>query len=204
MRRIILANKEIYHVYNRGVDKRKIYLNRNDYQRFVNGLVIFNTTEQLNGRRFNKMEIIKSQQPLVNIISYCLMPNHFHLLLEQRIDQGIPKFIHKMNTSFTMYFNKKYKRSGVLFQGVYKCSHIRSNPCLLEISKYIHTNPIKLFDRTSKTQINTKNELLKYQWSSFGEYAGTRTESKIIDNTAIILEQFKSPDHYIEYVVGEA
>lgn len=202
MRNISLSNKEIYHIYNRGVDKRNIFLNERDYQRFSASLIVFNNKIKLNGRDFDDHENFRREYPLVNVIAYCLMPNHFHLLLEQREDNGITKFLQKMTTSYTMYFNKKNTRTGALIQGVFKRSHIKTNERLLEMSRYIHTNPIKLFGKNlSKNEL--KQKLLKYQWSSFPDYAGEKIEQPIVANKQIVMKQFHSPKAYIRYILGE-
>jgi putative transposase len=202
MAKPLLYNGQIYHVYNRGVDKRKIFLNLNDHQRFSDSLIVFNNTENLNGNRFADLLKCDERTTLVNIIAYCLMPNHFHLLLEQITDDGVAKFIQKMATSYTMYFNKKYQRNGALLQGTFKRSHIQSNSRLLEMSKYIHYNPYKILCTNDDPTIDTKKLLLQYPWSSFPDYANLRTESKIISNSKIILDQFDSPEHYVKYVLG--
>lgn len=202
MRNIYLAKKEFYHIYNRGADKRKTFIYKSDYQRFVDGLAVFNDEENLNGCRFEvRLNNLETTEKLVNVVAYCLMPNHFHLLLEQCADDGVTRFIQKMVTSYTMYFNKSHERTGVLFQGIFKRSHIKTNPRLVELSKYIHSNPIKIFNHSDVN--NTGDQLLKYPWSSLSDYAGLRTDSKILSNQTIILDQFDSPKSYVDYVLGE-
>lgn len=203
MRNILLAKREIYHIYNRGVDKRNIFLNTRDYQRFIKSLVVFNDIKTLNGQHFNDLIDNRSKDPLVNIIAYCLMPNHFHLLIEQRTDDGITKFLQKLTTSYTMYFNFKNKRTGALIQGVFKRSHIKTNPRLLEMSRYIHSNPIKILRTKKLADLSIKDRLLSYQWSSFPDYIGARDESLVIENQKIILDQFRSKTAYANYVLGE-
>lgn len=200
MRSVSLSNREIYHIYNRGVDKRNIFLHERDYQRFADGLVIFNSTDTLNGKNFNDQTNFERKKLLVNIIAYCLMPNHFHLLLEQRVDDGITKFLQKMTTSYTMYFNRKYTRTGALIQGVFKRSHIKTNPRLLEISQYIHANPIKILKNTFSNG-ELKEKLLAYPWSSFPDYAGVRGETLIVSNNEMITKQFRSTEAYIKHVL---
>ncbi len=203
MKNISLSNRQIYHIYNRGVDKRNICLNTKDYQRFVDSLSVFNNTKNLNGRRFATLLREEGGDRLVNVIAYCLMPNHFHLLLEQLTDNGITKFLQKMTTSYTMYFNKKYSRTGALIQGVFKRSHIKRNGRLLEMSRYIHCNPIKILKSENSASPSLREKLLTYQWSSFPDYAGMSIEPKIISNKEIIIDQFKSPGSYVAYVLGE-
>jgi len=202
MRKTSLSNREIYHIYNRGVDKRKIFLNVKDHQRFADSLVVFNSKQNLNGCHFSEQAQLDNEEPLVNVIAYCLMPNHFHLLLEQRENLGITRFLQKMTTSYTMYFNRKNNRTGALIQGVFKRTHIKTNARLLEMSRYIHANPIKIL-AAEKTASSLQDKLLNYQWSSFPDYAGARNESRIIANKQIIMDQFSSPKAYIKYVLAE-
>jgi len=203
MKNIILAKREIYHIYNRGVDKRKIFLNNHDYQRFTDSLSVFNDIKTLAGRHFNDLVDNPCKEPLVNVIAYCQMPNHFHLLLEQRAEDGITKFLQKLTTSYTMYFNIKNKRTGALIQGVFKRSHIKTNPRLLEMSRYIHSNPIKILKNNGETGRTISEQLLAYPWSSLPDYVGVREKSKIIENEKIILDQFPSRKAYAKYVLGE-
>jgi putative transposase len=130
------------------------------------------------------------------------MPNHFHLLLEQRVDDGITKFLQKMTTSYTMYFNKKYTRNGALLQGTFKRSHIKNDQRLLEISKYIHCNPRKIMNSENEINEDFNARIINYLWSSFADYARLREESRVLSNTQIITDQFNSPEQYIKYVLG--
>jgi putative transposase len=196
MKKIILTNKEIYHIYNRGVDKRKIFLNSKDYQRFVDGLVVFNDTENLDGRHLRDLIDGQDRKALVNIVAYCLMPNHFHLLLEQIADTGVTKFMKKLTTGYTMYFNKKYERTGALVQGVFKRSHIRTNDRLLEMSRYIHANPLKILPEKSFFALES------YRWSSLSDYLGIKAPSLVVNNKKIILDQFKNAASYRAFIRG--
>lgn len=148
MRKIQLANDEYYHIYNRGVDKRIIFNNNADFSRFLRGMSEFNAIEPI-GSIFENSFRLGSSTPksapkpkaeLVNIVCYCLNPNHYHMILQQVADRGIEKFMHKVSTGYTNYFNLKNKRSGVLFQGRYKAIHINSNEYLLHLSAYVNLN----------------------------------------------------------------
>ena len=125
-RKTPFAEKEHYHIYSRGVEKRKIFLNEKDYYRFTALLYIMNQNLPFRMDNFlqkNKLENIfeeEKEKPLVSILSYCLMPNHFHLILYEHTENGISKFMGKLLTAYSMYFNKKYAHSGVLFQGRFK------------------------------------------------------------------------------------
>ena len=137
MRKIKLITGECYHVYNRGVEKRSVFLDNFDHRRFLISLEELNQEGPLlNFRRLIGARLQSSndeKNKLVDIICYCLMPNHFHLIMKQLIDKGIPKFMHKIGTSYTNYFNKKYSRSGVLFQGAYKIKYIDGDAYLLHL-----------------------------------------------------------------------
>lgn len=126
---------------------------------------------------------------IVEIICYCLMPNHFHFLLQQKVEGGITEFVSKLSNSYTKYFNTKNQRVGPLLQGEFKSVHIETNEQLLHLSRYIHLNPLVGF--VTKTLDN-------YQWSSYPEYAGEIKDNFCLKE--IILGQFKSKEDYIQFV----
>ena len=148
MRKTEFVNGERYHICNRGTDKRNIFMDGYDFQRFLLSMREFNRKEA--GRTIREMlrndscrdrvsaEVTDSC--LVKVIAYCLNPNHYHLILEQQVDGGISKFMHKIGVAHTMYFNEKYDRSGSLFQGKFKAVHIDSNEYLLYLSAYVNKN----------------------------------------------------------------
>ncbi len=173
---------EFYHVYNRGVEKRIIFQNTKDYRRFWALLYLANGTKEIEFRNdFSKLksfeEIFQQDrgEPLVAIGAYCLMPNHFHLLLTHLVEGGISKFMQKLQTGYSMYFNKKYERAGGLFQGVFKSEHINNDPYRMYIYAYIHLNPAKLKNTEWKIQSksflkNLKKFVAEYPYSSLQEY----------------------------------
>ena len=143
MRGELLVNDEYYHIYNRGVDKRAIVMDIYDSERFVQSMIDFNSTETIGSvyeYSFVKEKYENKDDTLVEIIAYCLNPNHFHLLLKQVVDNGISKYMHRLSTGYTNYFNLRYKRSGSLFQGKYKFKHIEDNDYLLHLSAYVNLN----------------------------------------------------------------
>lgn len=148
MRKVSLETGEYYHVYNRGVDKRIIFSDEGDLDRFLLSLEEFNTIEPI-GSIFEKFHSKKfgsetskkdPETRLVEIVAYCLNPNHFHLLLKQVRDGGISAFLQRLCGGYTKYYNHRYKRSGVLFQGVFKSVHVSTNEYLLHLSAYINLN----------------------------------------------------------------
>jgi putative transposase len=195
MRTVIFTEKEFYHIYNRGVDKRIIFSDQNDFGRFLQGMDMFNSIENTGsiyektyvsrfGRRASKN---KETKALVNIIAYCLNPNHYHFILEQIEERGIEKFMHKLGTGYSKYFNTKYKRSGTLFEGKFKAIHIDSNEYLLHLSAYINLN-----DRAHgrKEPRKTKTRML----SSWEEYTNSSTQA--FCKKEVILEQFRNKGEY--------
>ena len=172
MQKPIFVNNGIYHIYNRGVEKRKVFTNNKDYLRFIHDLFEFNDESPvLNiGRDFtskvpmNEVELqslkslehslIKdkhSRKLLVEILIFTLMPNHFHLLLKQRVENGIVRFMQKLGTGYTNYFNTKYQRVGSLFQGRFKAVKIEEHSHFLHLPYYIHSNPLNLLNEGSST-----------------------------------------------------
>jgi putative transposase len=173
------ANGELYHIYNRGVDKRNVFSDEDDYRYFKYMLEIFNNTlsaenTRRNFKRTNFTEGSRTSfsKPLVKIEQYCLMPNHYHLLLKQLREKGISLFLQKLGTGYTHFFNKKHKRSGVLFQGKTKSKHVGNDPYFQYLKMYINLNPIDLIEPGWKEK-GIKNHkkihqfLLDYPWSSY-------------------------------------
>ncbi len=196
MRKVALVNKQIYHIFNRGTDKRKIFLTKNDYERFLINMKIFNDSDvgQHHLDRFdtehpelNK----KSAHPLVDVLCFCLMPNHYHLLLLQREENGISKYLHKLQMGYSKYFNMLYERSGNLFQGAYKVVEVNKDSQFKYVPLYIHMNPLDLIENGWKEKgiRNVKRGLEfleKYRWSSLKDYISDSPapylETKIISS----------------------
>jgi len=135
-----------YHVFNRGVEKRTIFQSKRDYQRFLSTLIYYVYKQSIpfviNERSSPISANPKGLLERVKIVAYCLMPNHYHLLLKQVGGGGISQFTSDIQNSHTKYFNKKYDRSGVLFQGTFKSKEIEDERSLLQLTRYIHLNPI--------------------------------------------------------------
>lgn len=187
------APKEHYHLFNRGVEKRKIFLSAKDYDRFIALMYIMNQNSQFNFANFlksHKLEEIfyeERTKPLVSILGYALMPNHFHVLVLEHTEGGISKFMAKLLTAYSMYFNTKYQRSGPLFVRPFRSQHISSEPQYLWIFSYIHLNPIGIIDKSFNNghfgnKIRAERFLDSYKYSSYKDYKkATRPESKILD-----------------------
>src|SRR3989344_2610812 len=138
---------EFYHIYNRGVDKRDIFMDQLDIDRFFQSMEEFNTINPIGSIYENRFVDKKdksgskaSKSKFVDFFSYCLNPNHFHFFLKQVDDKGVEKFMQRIGTGFAKYFNNRQKRSGSLFQGKFKSKHINSNEYLLHLSVYVNQN----------------------------------------------------------------
>ena len=213
MRNIKFVDEKIYHIYNRGVEKRKIFLDNEDRFRFIHNLFEFNdenpATNLYYKRPFlqtqsyevkpRKIERVK-RELIIEILVFCLMPNHFHLLLKQTKERGISKFMHKLGTGYTMYFNQKYKRAGSLFQGTYKATLIEKDSHFIHLPYYIHLNPLDLImPEWRKREIDDYKETMKflenYRWSSFPDYIGKKNFSSVTSRE-FLLEFFGGPTEY--------
>lgn len=180
-----------YHIYNRGVERRRIFLDDKDYSVFMELMKFYLSDPQ--GANTEKHPLTQPTgflpvrpRPLQNlsdkveILCYCLMPNHFHLLLRQSDRNGMESFVRSLLTSYVMYFNRRHERIGHLFQGTYKAVLIENENYLLHLSRYIHQNPTL-----------TKNFLGQYPYSSYANYLGERADNWV--NTKEILSFFQGP-----------
>ena len=204
IRKISFTEGEFYHIYNRGNDKRLIFHDKQDHDYFVSLLFIANSKEAFNIVRLmrnanSSIFSVPVEQDLVSIGAYVLMPNHFHILIAQKIEGGISKFMQKVCTGYVMYYNKKYKHSGSLFEGKFKSKHLDTDKYLKYIFSYIHLNPIKLINKFWKEDgIKDKDKSLKflndYKYSSFIDYFldFSREESVIL-----------SPEYFPRYFSNE-
>lgn len=209
IRLVSFVNGEYYHVYNRGNSKMEIYHDEQDYLYFKNLLSIMNM-EQRFKTRFVKSEESKSDN-LVSIGAYCLMPNHFHILVRQEKDNGISLFMQKVSTAYVMYYNKKYKRTGSLFEGKFKSKYAGEDRYLKYLFSYIHLNPLKIINQDWKTKIklgygaDDYNFIIKYPYSSINEYVDSNY--KIVDKNSFpdyfpTTEEFKK-DLFSWFVVNQ-
>ena len=209
---------EYYHVYNRGVDKRTIFIDIHDYHRFMLLLYFCNSTEPVDmqkvfreGPTFTEFsDILKfpKAEPLVAIGAWCLMPNHFHILIKQVAEKGITKFMQKITTAYSMYFNKKYNRTGSLFQGKFKSENPDNDNYLKYLFSYIHLNPVKLIPAESKWKengikdlIRTQDFLKKYEYSSLNNYINDNYKYEDIINKKEFPQYFLNADESIKEIV---
>ena len=192
---------ELYHCLNRGVEKRIIFQDSMDHARFVHDMYEFNDVAPAGNayRLFRAgdipeatmMEIrppsLRTRKRIVDVHGWCLMGNHYHLLVSERREGGLSLFSRKLNVGYAMYFNEKYKRSGVLFQGRTKKIRITSDAYFLHILHYIHLNPLDFHkDSTGWRELRIASteralrHLDSYRWSSFLDYCGTKNFPSVI------------------------
>jgi len=201
------VNGEYYHIYNRGIDKRVIFKSKNDYERFMMLLYVSNSDNESfrldnlinqQHKTFDQILVLDKGKPLVSIGAWCLMTNHFHLLLRQETDGGITKFMKKVGTGYSMFFNIKYQRQGALFGGPFKSKLIGANDNYLKhLFGYIHLNPLDIKFSGWEKEIGKSSEKMKcflesYRYSSYLDYLGVkRVEGNIIQ-----------PENFPEYFEG--
>lgn len=186
-RNLKFENLAFYHIYNRGVDKQRIFKTKRDYERFLQTLIYYQFSgpkpKFSNQKRYKAKDFLNNSK-ITNLICYCLMPNHFHLLVQQIEEGGIQEFMGKLANSFTKYFNTKHNRVGPLLQGEFKAILIETDEQLLHVSRYIHLNPYV-------AEI-TKN-LSDYPYSSFIEYINSGFSG--ICTTQPILQFFQKKNY---------
>lgn len=182
-----------YHLYNRGVEKRNIFLSHSDYLRFLEAIAFYQKTPtpmKLSDFRRGKAKFKKTeaQTDLVRIFCYCLMPNHFHLSIQQLQEKGVTIFLKRLLDSYTRYFNTKYERVGTLFQGSSKAKLVENDEYLLQLSKYIHRNPFPLDKWGAKT----------YPYSSYNYYLTRKPRSSFCE-ADFILSYFSKSNPKLGY-----
>lgn len=202
-----IYSDEYYHVFNRGNNKQIICFDTRDYIRLLFLIIMCQSPVAFTnmGRQvsyflkhgtFNLtskeiQEICSTRY--VDLVAFVIMPNHFHVLLYAKEEDGITRYMHRIQLAYAKYINTRYDKKGHLFQGPYKAVHISSNAQLLHTSAYIHMNPIEVH------VVNVALE--KFRWSSFQDFAfENRWGDLLIKNH--IMEQFSSGKSYIDYVKG--
>jgi putative transposase len=199
---------EFYHIYNRGVEKRPIFISQDDYRRFIRLLFCANGTNafvyrDIEHKPFNK--IIRGE-PLVAIGAWTLMPNHFHLLIKEIQEAGTSRFMEKLLTAYSSYFNKRYGRVGSLFQGRFAAQHGDTDEYLKYLFAYIHLNPVKLREPAWKEEgiknmSQIKQFITTHPYSSFLDYHNSqRREEACILTKSEFPEYFSSAKDFTDYI----
>lgn len=201
LRKTALVPGEIYHIYNRGVDKRDIFMDDEDRMRFIHDLYEFNDINpvlNLGLSLKNKSNEVglpyinkSKKENLIEILAFCMMDNHFHLMIRSISENGITEFMRKLGTGYTNYFNKKYERNGALFQGKFKSVHIENDSHLMYLPIYIHFNPLDFeFHEWRKRNIKNFKKAIEfldgYRWSSYMDYTGSKNFPSLIEKDFIM------------------
>lgn len=203
-RKVVFRDGEIYHIFNRGIERKSIFTDKREFER-AKKLVKFYKHKDI-PTRFSQLllqpedirekilnDLYKSER-LVDILSFCLMPNHFHFLLKQNSEKGIPTFIANFTNAYVKYFNIRHQRVGPLLEGVFKAVLIENDEQLLHVSRYIHLNPVV-------SSVVEEDELGNYNWSSYPEYLSLSNE-RIVQKD-LVLDMFKSIKDYQEFVANQ-
>jgi len=216
------VNGEIYHLVLRGIDDNLVFKNLDDYYRGIFSIYEFNTTKPITirdrrearaktkktPRETNRgpASVIDGRDKLVEILAFCFMPNHIHLLLRQIEEGGVTKFMQKLGTGYGSYFNRKYSRKGYVFQNRFSAIHIKDNNQLKTVFVYIHTNPIALIEPHWKEKgIKNPEKAIKflenYRWSSYPDYILKTNFPSVTERNFIleIMKQKKSCKEFVEY-----
>lgn len=192
MKRITIIPEEYYHVYNRGVDKRSIFQDKQDLALFLSQIKKFNTGKSYGGiKELNRIQSSSrgptsaDDEKLVEIVAFCLNPNHFHFIIKPLVFGGLERFMQRVCTGYAMYFNEKNNRSGALFQGRYKIKHINTNEYLLYLGSYVNLNYL----------VHGLDPQKDLTISSWGEFVSHETSNSIV-NPHIILGQYQNKEDY--------
>mgnify|MGYP001558043989 CR=1 FL=1 len=191
MRKTPFASGNFYHIYNRGVDKREVFMDQDDLNRFFQSMVEFNSVEPIGSiyensfrKNLEDRQLGHRMSKLVNFVAYCLNPNHYHFILEPVENNGIEKFMQRLGNGYTKYFNNKNNRSGSLFQGNFKSIHIASNEYLLRVSAYVNLN----------NKVHSLGHLMsKSSWDEYISGLGNFCKKDIV------LEQFNNRNEYKKF-----
>ena len=199
-----------YHLYNRGVEKRIIFLDEQDYAVFFSYLKIYLLPKDAIGlqnillseevgwaqkEQARKLLRLNNFSDTLSLVAFCLMPNHFHFLVKQTEINTIDRFMNSLCTRYSMYFNKKYHRVGPLFQGLYKAVYVHSDEQLLYLTRYIHRNPVDLYSQGSALRI--------YAYSSYSRYLGITKEGWIKPDDVLAFFGSKGKFSYESFVEGQ-
>jgi len=207
---------EYYHIYSRTLLNIPEFKNYKNAKRLEWAFLISNSTNSSEAFQFIRndasaktediLKILKNGEKLIDILSYVIMPDHYHLLVREIKNNGIKNFVHKANTSIAKYINIKNERRGPLFESRFKSKHINTNEYLLHLSLYIHLNPLDFLigkgwrEHSLKNWSSIKSKLLDYQWSSLKHFLIAGQKNPIISGTEIIKEQFDNEKDYENFL----
>lgn len=203
-RRLVFANGEYYHVFNRGVARQPIFSSQKDYAQALLTLTYYLFVKppiklsrykdfSLDIRSRIILELQKTNDVLIELIAFAFMPNHVHFLFKQVVDKGVARFMSQFQNSYTRYYNTRHERIGPVFQGVFKAVHIETQEQLLHLSRYIHLNPLVSY-------VIKNEEFLTYPWSSFSDYLKGRSPFVTLSP---VLDSFKTTQKYKQFVLDQ-
>ena len=192
MKRYNIAPDEYLHIYNRGALKQPIFFNDRDRKRFLFLILFFQSSTELknidrmfkefiqNPETYIQNQVDKLEDRYVELVAFCLMPNHFHLLIHELKEGGTAKYMQRVQNAYTKYINTKYQKSGHLLQGPYKAVRVEDNEQLLYLSSYIHKNPRELKEWKTKE--------VKFMWSSYQDFVIKNRWSNFLKHEIITLQ----------------
>jgi REP element-mobilizing transposase RayT len=209
VRRVQFAKGEYYHLYTRGVEKRKIFLDDADRRRFMRLLYSANSDLSVHLSNYQGKALLDIPRGLsiTAIGAWCLMPNHLHLLVKETKENGISEFMQKLLTGYSMYFNKKYQRTGSLFESKFNAKHLDTDQYLKYQYTYIHLNPVGIVDAGWKKKkitniTNAKRFISTYPYSSYLDYEDEEREERILLQSDVFPNYFTQPQDF-EAMVDE-
>jgi len=201
----VFSNGYIYHIFNRGIDRRSVFTGFREYLRAQELIEFYKHLEtpvryskflQLSkSLRDDVLREINKSETQVDILAYCLMPNHFHFMLQQKVDKGVSTFIANFTNAYTRYFNTKHERIGPMFEGIFKAVLVESDEQLIHLSRYIHLNPVV-------SSIINESDLNNYKWSSYHEYIAP-SKNSTVSKRDLVMSMFESAKHYEKFVLDQ-
>ena len=203
-RKTVFGNGEVYHIFSRGHADQQVFRDNKDYQRMVESLVFYlyanpplrySHFKRLSGKRKQKVfEEFDNQDTNMDVIAYCFLPTHYHLLVRQDKDTGVQNTIRKFQNSYAKYFNTKYNSKGLVFQSPFKAAHLENEYQIVQVSRYIHLKPSTTFT-TAREKLDT------YEWSSLSEYLKPDESSMLSPD--VVLNSFANPNEYKNFVLND-
>ncbi|MBI2086893.1 MAG: transposase [Candidatus Zambryskibacteria bacterium] len=203
---------EYYHLYNRGIDKRVIFKSNKDYERFILLMYLSNSNNSFRlddikqQKTFGEILMLDRGKLIVSIGAWCLMTNHFHLLVRQEVDGGITKFMRKLGVGYSMYFNIRHERSGALFGGLFKSRLVGTDDNYMRhLFGYIHINPLEIKfpeweNQVTRSSIDMKKFLESYRYSSYLDYLDVNRVEKNILQIENFPSYFQNAQSFRDFV----
>jgi len=206
IRKTPLITDQIYHVFNRSVAGQIIFRNSREYKLFIELVEYYSFSDvRLRFSHYTRLEknvriqtldeLYKSSKRLVNVYAFCVMPNHYHILVKQNVDNGISDFIRKLQGSYAHYLNIKTKRAGSVYQSPFKGSLIEYDEQFIHVARYIHINPLTSY------LLDKKDKLKSYTWNSYRDYIGVDSRKFIKKNK--LLNYFNSTQEFIDFTLNQ-